>query len=232
MAKTTDITTQSPPARTSKVAGVAAPDWEKIELDYRAGIKTLRQIAEENGITHGAINKRAKRDGWERDLSEKIQSKADALVSKALVSKAVSMETKVSERQVIEVAAQAVADVRLAHRRDIHRARNLANALLDELEKQTDPITLALLTDLGELLRNPDDKGMDKLNDLYHAIIALPERSKTMKVLVESLQKLVDMERTAFGMDAKGADDDKKGVEAVSTKDLLLLAQALRGGQQ
>lgn len=225
-------TPSSLPALGGKAPSTKAVDWECIELDYRAGIKTLRQIAEENGITHGAINKRAKRDGWERDLSEKIQSKADALVSKALVSKAVSMETKVSERQVIEVAAQAVADVRLAHRRDIHRARNLANALLDELERQTNPETLALLSELGELLRNPDDKGMDKLNDLYHAIIALPERSKTMKVLVESLQKLVDMERTAFGMDAKGADDDKKGVEAVSTKDLLLLAKALRGGQQ
>ncbi len=44
-------------------------DWERIALDYRAGIKTLRQIAEEHGITHGAINKRAKRDGWERDPS-------------------------------------------------------------------------------------------------------------------------------------------------------------------
>lgn len=52
-----------------KPATKTAPDWEAIELDYRAGIKTLRQIAEENGITHGAINKRAKRDGWERDLS-------------------------------------------------------------------------------------------------------------------------------------------------------------------
>lgn len=57
------------PAAKKKAAGVAAPDWERIEMDYRAGIKTLRQIADENGITHGAVNKRAKRDGWERDLS-------------------------------------------------------------------------------------------------------------------------------------------------------------------
>lgn len=170
-------------------------------MDYRAGIKTLRQIADENGITHGAVNKRAKRDGWERDLSEKINAKADALVSKAVVSKAVSTETKVAERQVIEANAQAVADVRLAHRRDIHRARRLTNALLDELEQQTDPATLALLTDLGDMLIAPDDRGVDKLNDLYRAIISLPERSKTLKVLAESLQKLVDMERTAFGMD-------------------------------
>lgn len=225
-------TPSSPPAPGGKAPSTKAVDWERIELDYRAGIKTLRQIAEENGISHVAINKRAKRDGWTRDLSAKIQSKAEELVTKELVTKTVTTETKMAERQVIEVAAQAVADVRLAHRRDIHRARNLANALLDELEQQTNPETLALLNELGELLRNPDDKGMDKLNDLYHAIIALPERSKTMKVLVESLQKLVDMERTAFGMDAKGADDDKKGVEAVSTKDLLLLAKALRGGQQ
>ena len=47
-------------------------DWEKIEGDYRAGVKTLREIAEERGITHGAINKRAKRDGWTRDLTAKI----------------------------------------------------------------------------------------------------------------------------------------------------------------
>lgn len=225
-------TPPSPPAPGGKAPSTKAVDWECIELDYRAGIKTLRQIAEEHGISHVAINKRAKRDGWTRDLSAKIQSKAEELVTKELVTKTVTKETKVAERQVIEVAAQAVADVRLAHRSDIHRARRLTNALLDELEQQTNPETLALLNELGELLRNPDDKGMDKLNDLYHAIIALPERSKTMKVLVESLQKLVDMERTAFGMDAKGADDDKKGVEAVSTKDLLLLAKALRGGQQ
>ena len=45
----------------AKAAGIVAPiDWEKIELDYRAGIKTMRQIADENGITHGAVNKRAK----------------------------------------------------------------------------------------------------------------------------------------------------------------------------
>ena len=42
------------------------PDWERIELDYRAGVKTLRQIAEEHGLSHVAINKRAKRDGWDR----------------------------------------------------------------------------------------------------------------------------------------------------------------------
>ncbi|MCG8985853.1 hypothetical protein MI467_03250 [Delftia acidovorans] len=199
-------------------------DWECIELDYRTGIKTLRQIADEHGITHGAINKRAKRDGWERDLGVKIQAKADALVSKAAVSSEVSTDTKVRERAVIDANAQAVADVRLAHRRDIHRARRITNTLLDELEKQTDPDTLLLLDELGEMLRQPDDNGQDRLNDLYHKVISLSERSKTMKTLAESLQKLVDMERTAFGMDKLS----EKGVEPGALKQMTDAERAVR----
>lgn len=200
--------TATMPAADKKAAGAAVPDakkaavdWERIELDYRAGIKTLRQIADEHGITHGAINKRAKRDGWERDLSEKINARADALVSKALVSATVSKETKIAERQVVDANAHAVADIRLAHRSDIRRARTLTNALLSELEQQTDPGTLELLGQLGELLRSEDDNGQDKRNDLYVKVISLSERSKTMKTLAESLRVMVDMERTAFGMD-------------------------------
>lgn len=181
----------------------APADWDKIELDYRAGIKSLRQIGAEHGISEGAIRKRAKRDEWTRDLSERIQDKAEQLVRKEAVRKEVRAERAASEREVVDANAQAVADIRLAHRRDISRARRVTNALLDELEQQADPETVQLLETLGELLYAPDDKGRDKLNELYQAVISLPERSKTMKVLAESLAKLVDLERTAFGMDSK-----------------------------
>ncbi|GAB2712615.1 hypothetical protein [Comamonas sediminis] len=181
----------------------APADWDKIELDYRAGIKSLRQIGAEHGISEGAIRKRAKRDEWTRDLSERIQDKAEQLVRKEAVRKEVRAERAASEREVGDANAQAVADIRLAHRRDISRARRVTNALLDELEQQADPETVQLLETLGELLYAPDDKGRDKLNELYQAVISLPERSKTMKVLAESLVKLVDLERTAFGMDSK-----------------------------
>ena len=215
------------PAATKKAAGVAASapakavDWERIELDYRAGIKTLRQIADENGITHGAINKRAKRDGWERDLSEKINAKADALVSKAAVSSLVSTESRAAEKQVVDANAQAVANVRLAHRRDIQRARKLTNSLLDELEQQTDPDTLVMLRELGELLRSEDDNGQDRRNDLYQKVISLSERSKTLKTLADSLRVMVDMERVAFGMD--------KDVESRADPLAALLARVASG---
>lgn len=202
--------------------GPRSPDWERIELDYRAGIKTLRQIADENGITHGAINKRAKRDGWERDLSQKIQDKADALVSKAAVSSEVSTDTRVRERAVIDANAQAVADVRLGHRKDARRVRQLTNRLMDELEQQTDPATLAKLQELAAAVVAPGEKpGRDRYGELLEAVISLPERSKTLKVLSESLRIVVDMERTAFGMDKVdpgGAGPGEGGVARIAVE--------------
>ena len=176
-------------------------DWEALEIQYRAGIRSLKDIGSEFGVSDAAIIKRAKRDNWSRDLRAKIQARADAKVSASLVRAEVSAQTKVREQEVVEANAQAVANVRLAHRRDIQRARKLTNSLLDELEQQTDPDTLVMLRELGELLRSEDDNGQDRRNDLYTKVISLSERSKTMKTLADSLRVVVDMERTAFSMD-------------------------------
>lgn len=96
--------------------------------------------------------------------------------------------------------------MKLAHRGEIHRKRSIVAHLMDELEAQVGQGNAALLADLGEMMRSPDDAGQDKLNDLYRRIISLPERAKTAKTLAETLRITVDMERQAFGMDAKGAD--------------------------
>lgn len=195
--------TPTPAKPASKAAGTPAPDWERIELDYRAGVRSLREIAAEHTLSEGAIRKRAKRDGWVRDLSAKIQAKADELVRKEAVRSEVRTEKAVSERETIEANAQAVATVKLAHRKDIQRARGITMRLLEELEYQTGAENVCLLEQMGELLRSDDDKGQDKLNDLYRKIISLPGRAKTMKDLGESLRVLVALERQAFGLDDK-----------------------------
>lgn len=50
-----------------------AIDWEAVERDYRAGILSVREIGAKCGCTHTAINKRAKRDGWERERAARQQ---------------------------------------------------------------------------------------------------------------------------------------------------------------
>lgn len=183
-------------------------DWEAVELQYRAGIRSLKAIGAEFGVSDAGIIKRAKRDDWKRDLRAKIHAMAEAKVSAALVSATVSPQTKIAEKQVIEAGSDQLAAVRLDHRKDICRSRRITNTLLDELEKQSDPETLVMLEQLGEMLRLEDDKGQDKKNDLYNKIISLGERSKTMKTLAESLRILVDMERTAYSMDKETEKKD------------------------
>ncbi|WP_419210509.1 hypothetical protein ABRP32_04850 [Providencia manganoxydans] len=175
------------------------PDWEAIESAYRAGVMSLREIASQHGITHGAINKKAKKEGWERNLKEKINQKAEALVSKREVSTKVSTEKVVSERILIEANAEVIANVRMEHRGDIRRARELTNNLFDELSAECADVPA--LSKLGELMFSPDDNGRDKLNEIYNSIISLPERVKSVKALSETLKNLVGLERQAYGLD-------------------------------
>lgn len=168
-------------------------DWEGIERDYRAGLKTLRQIAEEFGVSHVAITKRAKRDSWVRDLSAKIQAAVEEKVTKAEVTKKVTKEQRVTENAIVEANAQSIADKVLEQRSDIKRARAIVQKLWDMVEAELDQP--GEFRQLGEMMANPDENGIDKLNDMYHAAIGLPQQIKNAKLLADALKVLIELER-------------------------------------
>jgi uncharacterized membrane protein YheB (UPF0754 family) len=198
------------------------PDWERIEISYRAGVLSLREIAAQDGnVTEGAIRKRAKRDNWERDLAAKIKAKADALVRKEEVRKASTRANQIqldkpTEASIVDANAMAITRVRLEHREDIARSRRLATALLEELEQQTAQVPE--LAALGAAMANPDERGIDKLNELYQKIISLPARTKTMKDLAETLKTLIALEREAYSI--SDAPDKPKDFENLSDEEL------------
>lgn len=178
-----------------------APDWERIEADYRAGVLSVREIASASSVSHTAIQKRAKREGWERDLAAKIAAKAEALVAKREVAKLVASGKVATERQIIEANAERIAQVRGEHRAIGNRVGTLGLALLTELEQQT--ASIEDLEALGELLRAPGADGMDRLNDLYRKIISTPGRVDSAKKVAETLKHAIGMEREAYGLDEK-----------------------------
>ena len=180
---------------------MAKPDWEAIESAYRAGVLSVRELAGKYGISHQAISKRAKKDGWERDLKAKVQAKADALVAKREVARQVATESTISERQLIEATAEVIATVRMEHRGDIRRARELTNTLFDELGAQCADVSA--LERVGDIMFDPDDKGRDRLNEIYQKVISLPSRVKSMKDLSDSLKTLIGLEREAYSIENK-----------------------------
>lgn len=189
-------------------------DWELIERHYRAGIKSLREMATDAGVSEGAIRKRAKRDQWTRNLSAKIKAKADDLVRTAEVRTPSTQLTPSTEKQVIDDNAQVQANVRIRQRSDIGSTSDLFRALLAELKAETGSI--ALFESLGELLdeSGPDQTGTwrkDKLNEIYKKVISSTGRIDGAKKLTEMLEKLVKLERQAFGIE--DGEGEKPGVE-------------------
>lgn len=187
---------------------MASPDWEAIESAYRAGLMSLREIAAQHGISEGAIRKRAKRDDWSRDLSAKIKERADDLVRKQEVRKQVRTESALSERVLIEATAEVIATVRMEHRGDIRRAREITNALFDELGAECADVDA--LRKLGELMLQPDENGRDRLNEVYQSIISMPERVKSVKALSDALKNLISLERQAYDIDGPEGDNSVK----------------------
>ena len=210
----------------SKGWQMAAPkkvDYDRIEPGWRAGILSPRQLAavytDETGdpVSHAAICNHFKRKEIPRDLAAKIKAKSDAMVTAAIVTANVTPLDPVTEKAIVDGNAAQLTTVRLSHRQDIKRGRSIVMRLLDELELQTGPENAALLEELGVLLRKEDDKGVDKLNDLYQRVISLPGRAKTMKDLGETLRVLIGLERQAFGLDdaPEGEGGDKSFLEAM-----------------
>lgn len=150
-------------------------NWPAIEIDYRAGVKSLRVLAAEYGISHGAINKRARRDGWSRDLSARIAERTRELVSRAAVSAEDTAVSRAAEKAVVEANATLQATVILAHRNAIETARALVVSMLNELEQ---------LAEAGE--------GREK--------VPLASRAATVDKLAGALARLVSLEREAFGL--------------------------------
>ncbi len=190
---------------------------EKIELDYRAGIKSLRQIAGEHGIkSETSIRKRAAKYGWQRDLNQTINDVADDLVRKDTVrnkvrSKSVHSDESrttyddrqdfdISEEETIEENAKAIAQVRIAHRKDIARSRNLFAKLIEEVEELTNK---DLQQNLQQMLDQLLDDGCIEFFDAVaiQKTLSLNNRIGQLRQLTDSLKTVVALERQAYNMD-------------------------------
>ena len=97
-------------------------DWEAVEREYRAGVLSVREIANGAGISHVAVIKRAKAKGWTQNLAGKVKEE----IAKRLVTASVTSEVTGNQREIVEAAALRSVDVILAHRKTIARHRAIA----------------------------------------------------------------------------------------------------------
>ena len=154
-------------------------DWEGVERDYSAGLLSLREIAEKYGVSKSLVERKKNSENWARDLTAKIQSKADSIIASSGVdSKGVDSgvdNKKTSEKEVIEANAQAIVSIKLKHRTSIGRLNSVVDSLLAEIEVLN------------------KDKSVDNL----------PMRVDLTKKLSDTLKTSIDKERQAFDIQDK-----------------------------
>ena len=180
-----------------------AIDWDRIEPDWRANVKSVVQLSEEYGVSRQGIIQHFDKLGIPRDLSAKIHARADALIAQS-VDKLIASDNLITEQATIDVNARMIADAVLGQREDVKRALGTVLKLWREVEAQGDHSDA--FEKMGELMANPDDQGGDVLLDIYRASISLPQRIKSVKLLTESLKALVELQRRILKVDETPED--------------------------
>lgn len=98
-------------------------DWTSVEAAYRAGVKSVNAIAQEFGVTEGAIRAKAKKLGWVRNPGETKR----AIVS-AHMAGVTNEITKDVIRNIENAANEDVADMERGLRINRHCLLNLEQA--------------------------------------------------------------------------------------------------------
>lgn len=175
-------------------------DWERAEKDYRAGQLSTVEISRQIGVTETAVRKRAKRDGWVRDLA--------GAVKKATREKLVRSTVRSSDacdQQVIEEAAARGVEVVRSHRNDISAGRGICAMLLTELRDGTE--NPQLVSELVDQTADAEEWDAKRRSAAQRAI-SLPSRAGVMRDLATAMKTLQGLERVAFNLDERQSETD------------------------
>lgn len=205
---TTGAVTQRP------IIMAKAIDWEAVEREYRAGQLSVSEIGRQHDVSHTAINKRAKRDGWARDLAARVRQE----VSTRLVSDEVSAA---NAQEAVDAAAQRGVEVVRSHRRDIGRGRDVLARLIEELDMVTAhrgeiEEEIEAFTDPGEAATEKAMASAEKRRAAMHRAVSLSSRAGAMMSLSSAMKNVVVLERQAFSLDEDGGDES--GVQVIINK--------------
>lgn len=190
--------TQQTPKRNKqpgeKPRGRHKVDWEAVERDYRTGHFTLRELEAKHGVSYAQISRKSKEHAWTKDLREVIKQATDAALLRETVTEAQKDVT-----ETVLVAAEVNKKVILAHRSGLQALTNVKRTLLAQIEQAAG--LLPDLEEVVEMVRKPDDNGVDRANDALR-------KAMSRSALVDDLKKLADVdekirkgEREAFGLD-------------------------------
>ena len=105
-------------------------DWSAIEVEFKAGIKSTREIGRIFDIAEAAIRHRAKAEGWQKDLSERIRREVRTQITRSELRGAF-----IDENEIVKAAVITRIDISDAQRIRIRRLTNIADTIITRVEQ-------------------------------------------------------------------------------------------------
>jgi hypothetical protein len=169
-------------------------DWEGINREYRAGQLSVREIARAFAISDTAVHKKAREQGWQRDLTDRVRG----AVSERLVRDAVPPEVQPqTDDEIVEASAARGADVVRRHQRGLANAYDVAEKVLAELNEATEHA--AEIAEVIEEETAGDDNG--KRRQMMLRAVNVSARAQAVATLSVAFKNIVTVERRAFNLD-------------------------------
>lgn len=177
-------------------------DWEAVERDYRTGRYSLSELSAMHGPAKSSIDKRAKRDGWEKDLSGPVRQRTREKVIRSTLSDEALEALEGDDAGIVEEAASLNAAVVKGHRKQLSAWREI-------LDKYTTRLTAQLEADKLEVI--------DKSGDKQEIDVPLDYIGKSLNAGTQALDRVVRMERDSYGLDD---EPDEPEIRRASTEEL------------
>lgn len=180
-------------------------DYDAMARDYRTARFTDQELGDKYGKSRQAVTKMAKVKGWVKDLSAAVRQATNAgLIAEAAREKVAEAVAKGSNATVDVVAAAALTNTQviIKHRRNIQEANQLLDLQMGELK--TVSLQPNKLRALMDILTGDGDMTAGELEDARIAfanLMAQPTRSLSLQRMCQTMARLQQLERTAFGLD-------------------------------
>ena len=140
------------------MARLSKEEWEKLKAEYITSDYSVRELAEKHNISHSAINKKIKKENWNKVEKEVVKELVETKkVSKGFQNKVskVSKEFEVGEK-VLEAVIDKKADIQIAIENNTLKLLQKQEQLLDEVA------TIQELEQHSKVVKNINDTHFNK----------------------------------------------------------------------
>lgn len=193
------------------------PDWDAIYAEFRLDLYSNRELAGRHGISEAGIRKKAKKEGWCKDLSGRVKEAVRAKMVRADGEdgsrgvRGASMRTL--DAAIVDAAAQKMLSIQNRHRAQLKKLTNFAEGLMDELARID-----ASLAEIDKWL--DEDEGRLASDGVMAKRLKLNSfKASVLESLARTYHRLLPLERQSYGLDMQ--EDHSAGDAAREIREII-----------